>query len=64
MVDTNTDPTLIDFPIPANDDATKGIEMIVKLAAEACQAGLKQRKLVPAKKLILESDFIICSFIQ
>jgi small subunit ribosomal protein S2 len=29
MVDTNSDPTKVDFPIPANDDATKSIELIV-----------------------------------
>lgn len=50
VCDTNVNPDRVDHVIPANDDATKGIELIVKLAAEACQAGLKQRKLVPAKK--------------
>jgi small subunit ribosomal protein S2 len=33
MVDTNSDPTLIDFPIPANDDAAKSISLISGMVA-------------------------------
>ena len=44
MVDTNSDPTLVDFPIPANDDATKSIELIVDLAIAAINEGLEERK--------------------
>lgn len=36
VVDTNVDPGLVDYPIPANDDAKKSIEYVVKLIAEAC----------------------------
>ena len=44
MVDTNTDPTLIDFPIPANDDASTSIDAIVdKALADAVIEGLKER---------------------
>jgi small subunit ribosomal protein S2 len=35
MVDTNSDPTLVDFPIPANDDAAKSISLIVSKVADA-----------------------------
>lgn len=35
LVDTNTDPTLIDFPIPANDDAAKSISLISRIIADA-----------------------------
>lgn len=35
IVDTNTDPGLIDFPIPANDDALKSIQLITKVIADA-----------------------------
>jgi len=35
MVDTNTDPTLVDYPIPANDDAAKSISLIVGKVADA-----------------------------
>ncbi|MGM0507911.1 MAG: 30S ribosomal protein S2 [Fusobacteriota bacterium] len=35
MVDTNVDPTMIDYPIPANDDAIRGINLISKVIADA-----------------------------
>lgn len=44
MVDTNTDPNLIDFPIPANDDASKSIEVIVRTMVQAIEEGLAERK--------------------
>ncbi|SFC31518.1 small subunit ribosomal protein S2 [Parapedobacter composti] len=44
MVDTNSDPTHIDFPIPANDDATKSISLITELIGKAIQEGLEERK--------------------
>ena len=43
LVDTNTNPELIDFPIPANDDASKSIEAILKHMVEAIQEGLNER---------------------
>ena len=44
LVDTNSDPTTVDFPIPGNDDAFNSIEMIVKQISEAIEEGLKERK--------------------
>ncbi len=44
MVDTNSDPTNIDFPIPANDDATKSISLIASVIGKAIQEGLDERK--------------------
>ena len=44
MVDTNSDPTLVDFPIPANDDATKSIEKVVDIMVKAINEGLAERK--------------------
>ncbi|NGM60413.1 30S ribosomal protein S2 [Sphingobacterium sp. SGG-5] len=44
MVDTNSDPTSIDFPIPANDDATKSISLISAIIGKAIQEGLEERK--------------------
>ncbi|WP_033564154.1 30S ribosomal protein S2 [Sphingobacterium sp. SYP-B4668] len=44
MVDTNSDPTNIDFPIPANDDATKSISLVAGIIAKAIQEGLDERK--------------------
>ena len=43
IVDTNTNPDLVDFPIPANDDASKSIAVIVKHMTDAIQEGLKER---------------------
>lgn len=44
MVDTNSDPSLVDFPIPANDDATKSIELVVDAMIGAVLEGLEERK--------------------
>jgi small subunit ribosomal protein S2 len=44
MVDTNSDPTNIDFVIPANDDATKSIEIIFEALCAAITEGLEERK--------------------
>lgn len=44
MVDTNSDPTNIDFPIPSNDDATKSITLITEIIVKAIQEGLDERK--------------------
>ena len=44
MVDTNSDPNNIDYVIPANDDATKSVEVIVGAICEAMNAGLQERK--------------------
>lgn len=50
MVDTNSDPTLIDFPIPANDDASKSIHLITKIMVDAIEEGLAERKVEKDKK--------------
>lgn len=50
MVDTNSDPTLIDFPIPANDDASKSIQLITKLMVDAIEEGLAERKVEKDRK--------------
>jgi small subunit ribosomal protein S2 len=44
MVDTNSDPNLIDFPIPANDDASKSIQMITDYIVGCIKEGLAERK--------------------
>jgi len=43
MVDTNSDPEQVDFPIPSNDDAFKSIAILVKAIAEAVETGLNER---------------------
>jgi small subunit ribosomal protein S2 len=45
MVDTNSDPNLVDFPIPANDDASKSISLILDVICGAMYEGLEERKL-------------------
>ncbi|HMU77107.1 MAG TPA: 30S ribosomal protein S2 [Bacteroidia bacterium] len=45
ICDTNTDPTLIDFPVPANDDATKSISLIMNAMIKAIEEGLEERKM-------------------
>lgn len=44
MVDTNSDPSNIDYVIPANDDATKSVEVILGAICEAMNEGLQERK--------------------
>jgi small subunit ribosomal protein S2 len=43
LVDTNSDPTLVTYPIPGNDDAVKSIRIIVDCVIAAIQSGLAQR---------------------
>jgi small subunit ribosomal protein S2 len=50
MVDTCCDPTNIDFVIPANDDATKSIELIMATVTAAIAEGLNERKLEKDKE--------------
>ena len=42
--DTNSDPNVVDFAIPANDDASKSIEIILSTVCEAMAEGLEERK--------------------
>jgi small subunit ribosomal protein S2 len=53
MVDTNSNPIDIDFVIPANDDATKSVELIVSTICEAINEGLQERK---AEKIDAEAS--------
>ena len=52
IVDTNSDPTNIDFVIPANGDATKSVEVILDACCAAMQEGLEERK---AEKVDMEA---------
>ena len=62
LVDTNVDPDLVDYPIPANDDALRSVQLFVHSFAEAINAGRaasKARKSdegVEAERLQKESD--------
>ncbi len=48
IVDTNSDPSNIDFVIPANDDASKSIELILNTVCESINEGLEERKVEKA----------------
>ncbi len=50
IVDTNSDPKLIDFPIPANDDAAKSIAKIMEIVTGAIGEGLSERKATREEK--------------
>lgn len=45
MVDTNCDPNLVDFAIPANDDASKSVALIVDYICKAIEEGAQERKM-------------------
>ena len=49
MVDTNSDPNSIEFPIPANDDASKSISLVIDKVCQAIAEGLEERKLEKEK---------------
>jgi small subunit ribosomal protein S2 len=44
MVDTNSDPRPVDFPIPSNDDASSAVEVIMDTVVSAIAEGLQERK--------------------
>lgn len=44
LVDTNVDPTVVDYIVPGNDDAIKGTELILGYFVEAVQAGVKKEE--------------------
>ena len=50
IIDTNSDPSHIDFPIPANDDAAKSIALIMGVVTEAIKEGLEERKMDKEKQ--------------
>ena len=63
LVDSNSDPSLIDHPIPGNDDSTKSIRIIVDVILEAIQAGSSKRVEAPTRRKDItpvthEPDFI------
>ena len=50
VVDTNADPTLIDYVIPGNDDAIKGVQLLLDYVAAAVREGLGAKKPVETKE--------------
>ena len=56
IVDTNSNPNNIDFVIPANDDATKSIDVILTAVCEAIKEGLEERKVEKADENAAEAQ--------
>lgn len=56
MVDTNSDPNQVDFPIPANDDAYKSIEIITKFIGSAIDEALLERKTDKEEQKLKEEE--------
>lgn len=58
ITDTNTNPSVISYPIPGNDDATKSLELITGLIAEAVTEGknLKEKGAVVEKEVKQETE--------
>ncbi len=59
MVDTCCDPSPIDYVIPANDDATKSIEVVLDALCGAIQEGLNERKLEKEKEAEAEAKEVV-----
>ena len=51
MVDTNSDPNNVSFPIPANDDSSKSIRKILEVVTEAIKEGVSDREQANAEKV-------------
>ena len=56
IVDTNSNPNNIDFVIPANDDATKAIDLILTAVCDAIKEGLEERKVEKADENAAEEQ--------
>ncbi len=62
IVDTNSDPNLVDFPIPANDDAAKSIALIMDVLVDAIEEGMSERRMdrernIPEESVDMESEY-------
>ena len=56
IVDTNSNPNNIDFVIPANDDATKAIDVVLTAVCDAIKEGLEERKVEKADEEAAEAQ--------
>ncbi len=52
MVDTNSDPNQVEFPIPSNDDASKSISLLINIICESIEEGLNERKMEREKEAV------------
>ena len=56
ITDSNTDPTLVDYPIPANDDAITSLAFILTKVKEAIQAGRQQGAATPSPSPLVQVE--------
>ena len=56
MVDTNCDPDVVDFAIPANDDASKSVALIVDYVCQAIEEGMQERKMDKDSKVAEQEE--------
>jgi small subunit ribosomal protein S2 len=56
IVDTNSDPNQVDYAIPANDDASSSIALIMKVITKSIQEGLEERKLDKDKADVTDKE--------
>ncbi len=56
IVDTNSDPSTVDYVIPANDDASKSIELILDTVVAAMAEGLEERKVEKADNAAAQAE--------
>lgn len=56
IVDTNSNPLLVDFPIPANDDASKSIAIITNYIVESIKEGLEERRLTKGENADADAE--------
>ena len=59
IVDTNTDPDEVDYPIPGNDDAIRSIKLLTGIVAEACIAGREVAK--PVEEAVTGEEIAIAA---
>ena len=59
MVDTNSDPRLVDYVIPANDDASKSIDKVMSYVIDAIAGGLSDRK--ADKEKVIETKEVVAA---
>jgi small subunit ribosomal protein S2 len=52
IVDTNSDPSLVQYPIPGNDDAVKSLRILIQAVGEAIQNGLDKRQAQKASQAL------------
>lgn len=58
MLDTNSDPDLVDLPIPSNDDSVSSIDLIIRTVVKSIDEGLQERLIIKQKELTIKEKEI------